>query len=79
MPKWKREQLEAALKEVETSKGKESIHKMANKHGILSSTLHDHVRKMWQRVEQEGPLFKLGQSRRSLFIAVRFCRKWFLG
>ena len=39
MPKWKREQLEAALKEVETGKGKEK------KHGIPSSTLHDHVRK----------------------------------
>ena len=45
MPKWKREQLEAALKEVESGKGKESIHKIAKKHGIPSSTLHDHVKK----------------------------------
>ena len=45
MPKWKQEQLEAALKAIESGKGKETIHKLAKKHGIPSSTLYDHARK----------------------------------
>ena len=45
MPKWKQEQLEAALNEIESGKGKESIYKLAKKYGIPSSTLYDHARK----------------------------------
>ena len=45
MPKWKQEQLDAALKAIESGKGKETIHKLAKKHGIPSSTLYDHARK----------------------------------
>ena len=45
MPKWKQEQLEAALNMIESGKEKETIHKLAKKHGIPLSTLYDHARK----------------------------------
>ena len=45
MPKWRQEQLEAALEEIKTGRGKQSNHSIAKKYGIPSSTLYDHTKK----------------------------------
>ena len=44
MPKWSRQHLDAALKEVARLKGKASINAISKKDGIPVSTLHDHVK-----------------------------------
>ena len=44
MPKWTMEQLQAALEEVRSSKGKASIHGTAKRYGIPPTTLYDHLK-----------------------------------
>lgn len=41
----RQEQLEAALEEFNTGKGKKTVRGVARKYGIPPSTLHDHVKK----------------------------------
>ena len=45
MPKWTKEDLEKALKDIRSSRGKSSIRSTAYKYGIPVSTLHNHLRK----------------------------------
>lgn len=41
----RQEQIEAALEEFNSGKGKKTVRGVARKYGIPSSTLHDHVSK----------------------------------
>ena len=45
IPKWKAEQLEAALKEVRKSEEKISVREIAKKYSVPSSMLHKHAKK----------------------------------
>ena len=55
MPKWSKQQLDAALKEVARLKGKASINAISKKYGIPVSTLHDHVRGKVKKVGAGKP------------------------
>ena len=55
MPRWKKKQLDDALKELERSKGKVSVTATAKKYGIPVSTLHDHVKGKAKKVGAGKP------------------------
>ena len=55
MPRWKKKQLDDALKELERSKEKVSVNATAKKYGILVSTLNNHVKGKAKKVGAGKP------------------------